>query len=150
MARFDPAVAAQLVAVVNALLLSQRQSLPPLVEVTQPSVDLSIVHPSCDEILILVDVKLDSTQTLGGVCVNVLHVLHLLEAFVHLHLFDGVSHGSKRPISEQLLAHHFSADHDVGVTICVLRVRERARAAVRELELQAAEDEEQAHEVLVQ
>lgn len=42
-----PAVAAQLVAVVDALLLGQREVLPPLVEVAQARVDLAIVHPTC-------------------------------------------------------------------------------------------------------
>jgi len=42
-----PAVAAQLVAVVDALLLGQREALPPLVEVAQARVDLAIVHPTC-------------------------------------------------------------------------------------------------------
>lgn len=39
-----PAVAAQLVAMVEAFLLGQREALPPLVEVAQPCVDLVIVH----------------------------------------------------------------------------------------------------------
>lgn len=39
-----PAVAAQLVAVVDAFLLGQRETLPPLVEVAQPRVDLAVVH----------------------------------------------------------------------------------------------------------
>lgn len=41
-----PAVAAQLVAVVEALLLRQRQPFPPLVEVAQPRVNLVVVHPT--------------------------------------------------------------------------------------------------------
>lgn len=39
-----PAVAAQLVAVVDALLLGQREALPWLVEITQPGVDLAVEH----------------------------------------------------------------------------------------------------------
>lgn len=39
-----PAVAAQLVAMVEAFLLGQREALPPLVEVAQPGVDLVIIH----------------------------------------------------------------------------------------------------------
>lgn len=39
-----PAVAAQLVAVVDALLLGQREALPWLVEITQPGVDLAVKH----------------------------------------------------------------------------------------------------------
>lgn len=29
----------------------------------------------------------------------------------HLHLFDGVAHGSERTVVQQLLAHHFRPDH---------------------------------------
>lgn len=39
-----PAVAAQLVAMVEAFLLRQREALPPLVEVAQPRVDLVVVY----------------------------------------------------------------------------------------------------------
>lgn len=39
-----PAVAAQLVAVVEALLLGQGEALPPLVEVAQSGVDLALIH----------------------------------------------------------------------------------------------------------
>lgn len=39
-----PAVTAQLVAMVEAFLLGQREALPPLVEVAQPGVDLVIIH----------------------------------------------------------------------------------------------------------
>lgn len=39
---------------------------------------------TCDQILVLVDVELHAAQTLGGVCVDVLHMLNFLEAFVHL------------------------------------------------------------------
>lgn len=38
-----PAVAAQLVAMVEALLLREREALPPLVDVAQPRVDLVVV-----------------------------------------------------------------------------------------------------------
>lgn len=31
--------------------------------------------------------------------------------FAHLHLFDRVAHRSKRPVPQELLAHHFSPDH---------------------------------------
>lgn len=39
-----PAIAAQLVAMVEAFLLGQRESFPPLVEVAQPCVHLIIIH----------------------------------------------------------------------------------------------------------
>lgn len=39
---------------------------------------------TCDQVLVLVDVELDAAQTLGGVCVDVLHMLNFVEAFVHL------------------------------------------------------------------
>lgn len=39
-----PAVAAQLVAMVEAFLLRKREALPPLVEVAQPRVDLVVVY----------------------------------------------------------------------------------------------------------
>lgn len=42
-----PAVAAQLVAMVEAFLLGQREALPPLVEVAQPRVDPALVHSAC-------------------------------------------------------------------------------------------------------
>lgn len=34
--------------------------------------------------------------------------------FAHLHLFDRVAHRSKRPVPQELLAHHFSSDHCEG------------------------------------
>lgn len=40
--------------------------------------------PTCDQVLVLVDVKLDATRALGGARVNVLHMLDFVEAFVHL------------------------------------------------------------------
>lgn len=60
---------------------------------------LHLLDLTCDQVLVLVDVKLDATQTLGGVGVDVLHVLDLVEAFVHL------KHGgmtSARPRSPRL------------------------------------------------
>lgn len=42
-----PALAAQLVAVVDALLLRQRESLPPLVEVTEASIEPALKHTAC-------------------------------------------------------------------------------------------------------
>lgn len=39
-----PAVAAQLVSMIDALLLSQREAFPLLVEVAQTGVDLPVVH----------------------------------------------------------------------------------------------------------
>lgn len=42
-----PAVAAQLVAMVDAFLLRQREALPPLVQVAQPRVNLAVVDSSC-------------------------------------------------------------------------------------------------------
>lgn len=39
---------------------------------------------TCDQVLVLVDVELHATGTLWGAGVNVLHVLHFVEAFVHL------------------------------------------------------------------
>lgn len=41
-------------------------------------------RPTCDQVLVLVDVELDAAQALGGVCVDVLHVLDFVESFVHL------------------------------------------------------------------
>lgn len=37
-----------------------------------------------DQVLVLVDVELHAAQTLRGVCVDVLHMLNFVEAFVHL------------------------------------------------------------------
>lgn len=34
--------------------------------------------------------------------------------FAHLHLLDRVAHRSKRPVPQELLAHHFSSDHCEG------------------------------------
>lgn len=34
--------------------------------------------------------------------------------FAHLHLLDCVAHRSKRPVPQELLAHHFSSDHCEG------------------------------------
>lgn len=129
-ARLDPAVTAQLIAVVHALLLRQRQTLPSLVKVTQPRVQLPVVDAACDQILVFVDVELDSTHALEVVCVDVLHVLHLLEALIHLHLFDRVAQSAEQIVVQQLLPHDFSSDHDVGVTVRVLWMRRRARARV--------------------
>jgi len=42
-----PAVTAQLIAVVDALLLRQRQTLPSLVKVTQTRVQLPVVNTTC-------------------------------------------------------------------------------------------------------
>lgn len=39
---------------------------------------------TCDQVLVLVDVELHAAQALRGVCVDVLHVLNLVESFVHL------------------------------------------------------------------
>lgn len=39
---------------------------------------------TCNQILVLVDLQLDSTKTLRGFCVDVLNVRHYLEAPVHL------------------------------------------------------------------
>lgn len=39
---------------------------------------------TCDQVLVLVDVKLHTTQTLWGICVDVLHVLDFVKSFVHL------------------------------------------------------------------
>lgn len=44
----------------------------------------SVAQLTCDQVLVLVDVKLHSAQTLRGVCVDVLHVLDLFKSFVHL------------------------------------------------------------------
>lgn len=148
MAWLNPAVAAQLVAMVDAFLLRQREALPPLVQVAQPRVNLAVVDSSCDQVLVFVDVKLHTAQTLRGVCVNVLHMLDFFKSFVHLHLLDSVAHGSKWSISQELLAHHFSSNHYVGVAESVLGVRESARAALRQLvNMQGAEDKQQADQV---
>ena len=39
---------------------------------------------TCNQILVLVDLQLDSTKTLRGFCIDVLNVWHYLEAPVHL------------------------------------------------------------------
>lgn len=39
---------------------------------------------TCNQILVLVDLQLDSTKTLRGFCVDVLNMWHYLEAPVHL------------------------------------------------------------------
>lgn len=39
---------------------------------------------TCDQVLILVDVEPDATQTVGGAGVDVLHVLDLVKSSVHL------------------------------------------------------------------
>lgn len=39
---------------------------------------------TCNQVLVLVDVELDSAQTLRGVRVDVLHMMDLFEPFVHL------------------------------------------------------------------
>lgn len=44
----------------------------------------TLASPTCDQVLVLVDVELHAAQTLGGVCVDVLHMLNFVEAFVHL------------------------------------------------------------------
>lgn len=43
-----------------------------------------IITLTCDQVLVLVDVELHTAQALGGVCVDVLHMLNFVEAFVHL------------------------------------------------------------------
>lgn len=43
-----------------------------------------IINLTCDQVLVLVDVELHAAQTLRGVCVDVLHMLNFVEAFVHL------------------------------------------------------------------
>lgn len=61
------AVAAQLVAVVEAFLLCQREAFPPHVEVTQPRVDLAIVYPAW---------KTRKKMMLGGIVVDLQVALH--------------------------------------------------------------------------
>lgn len=39
---------------------------------------------TCDQVLVFVDVKLDSTHTLRVMCVDVLHVLDFIKALIHL------------------------------------------------------------------
>lgn len=39
---------------------------------------------TCDQVLVLVDIKLDAAQTLRGIRVYVLHMMDLFEPFVHL------------------------------------------------------------------
>lgn len=43
-----------------------------------------IITLTCDQVLVLVDVELHTAQALGGVCVDVLHMLNFVEALVHL------------------------------------------------------------------
>lgn len=39
---------------------------------------------TCDQVLVLVDIKLDAAQTLRGIRVYVLHMMDLFKPFVHL------------------------------------------------------------------
>lgn len=39
---------------------------------------------TCDQVLVLVDIKLDAAQTLWSIRVYVLHMMDLFEPFVHL------------------------------------------------------------------
>lgn len=127
---FNPAVTAQLIAMIDAFLLSQRQAFPPLIEVTQSSVDLTVMNTTCDQVLVFVDVKLDSTHTLGVMRVDVLHVLDFIKPLIHLHLFDGVAQGTKGAVTQKFLPHNFCPDDDVRVAVRVLWMRHHARTRV--------------------
>lgn len=59
---------------------------------------------------------------------NVLHMGHLTEASVHLHLLNSVDQSAKGPLLHQLLSHHFGPDHDVGVAEGILGMARRACA----------------------
>lgn len=62
---------------------------------------------------------------------DILHVGHLTEASVHLHLLNGVDQRAKRPLLHQLLSHHFGSDHDIGVAEGILGMTGRACACLR-------------------
>lgn len=62
---------------------------------------------------------------------NVLHVRHLTESSVHLHLLNSVDQSAKGPFLHQLLSHHFGPDHDVGVAEGILGMAGRACARFR-------------------
>lgn len=59
---------------------------------------------------------------------DVLHVGHLTEASVHLHLLNGVDQRAKGPLLHQLLSHHFGSDHDVRVAEGILGMARRTCA----------------------
>lgn len=59
---------------------------------------------------------------------DVLHMGHLTEASVHLHLLNGVDQCAKRPLLHQLLPHHFGSDHYVGVAEGILGMARRTCA----------------------
>lgn len=122
----NPAVTAQLIAMIDAFLLSQRQKFPSFIKVTQSSVDLTIVNTTCDQVLIFVDIKLHSTHALRVMRVDVLHMLDFFKALIHLHLFDGVAQGTEGAIVQKFLSHDLCSNNDLGVAVRVLWMRHRA------------------------
>lgn len=133
---------AQMITMIQSFTLGQSQPVPFLIPIAKASVNLPFIHAACNQILVLVDLQLDSTKTLRGFCVDVLNMWHYLEALVHLHLLDCVSHSSKWSIFHELLPHNFSSDHDVGVAESVLRVDGDASASLHHQVPQAPAAEE--------
>lgn len=110
-AGLDLAVTTQVIPIVQPLALGEGELVPPLHKVAQPCVHLAIVDATCQQVLVLVDLQLKATETLGSFRVDVLHVGHLGEASVHLHLLDGVDQRAEGPLLYQLLPHHLGPDH---------------------------------------
>lgn len=112
-AGFDLAVTAQVISIVQPLALGEGELVPPLHEVTQSCVHLAIIDTACQQVLVLVDLKLKATETFRGFRVDVLHMGHLGEPSVHLHLLDGVDQCAKGPLLHQFLPYHLGPDHDI-------------------------------------
>lgn len=112
-AGFDLAVTAQVISIVQPLALGEGELVPPLYKVTQSCVHLAIIDSACQQVLVLVDLKLKATETFRSFCVDVLYMGHLGESSVHLHLLDGVDHRAKGPLLQQFLPYHLGSDHDV-------------------------------------
>lgn len=53
---------------------------------------------TCDQVLVLVDIKLDAAQTLRSIRVYVLHMMDLFEPFVHLTKKLGTKSDPQSPI----------------------------------------------------
>lgn len=127
-AGLDLAVTTQVIPIVQPLALGDGELVPPLHEVAQSYVYLPIIDTACQQVLVLVDLQLNTTETLRCFRVDVLHMGHPAEASVHLHLLNGVDQCAKGPLLHQLLPHHSGPDHYVGVAEGVLGVAGRACA----------------------
>lgn len=127
-AGFDLAVTTQVIPIVQSLALGKGELVPPFHKVAQSCVHLTIIDSACQQVLVLVDLQLKAAETFRSFCVDVLHVGHLGEASVHLHLLDGVDQRAKGPLLHQLLPYHLGPNHDVRVAEGVLGVAGRACA----------------------